>query len=168
MDGGSPHWEHPYAYHATSAGMPRTIYFDDDVPPRMHRQRALGGPIYSALGLAISLILRALSPRGSTVREVAGWSCVGHAFILSSLAPLPVVDGGAILKWTLVDRGRTPAEADDVVRQVDLSLGVGATATGIALAAAGRQQSAARRWLPALGLVAAGAIAIAAALDKLR
>jgi hypothetical protein len=148
--------------------MPRTVYFDDDVPPRVHCLRALGGPIYSALGLSISLILRALSPHGSTVHEVAGWSCLGHAFILGSLAPLPVIDGGAILKWTLVERGRTPPEADEVVRRVDLALGVATTAAGVALVAAGRQRPAARRWLPALGLVAAGAIATAAALDKLR
>jgi hypothetical protein len=48
-----------------------------------------------------------------------------------------------------------------VVRQVDLALGAAATTAGLMLAAR-------RRWLPALGLVAAGAVAIAAALDKIR
>jgi hypothetical protein len=151
-----------------SEGMPRTIYHDDEVPPHAHRLRALGGPIYSALGLLVSLGLRALMPRDSLAREVAGWSCLGHSFILGSLAPLPFVDGGAILKWTLVERGRTPEQADQVIRQVDLSLGLAATATGAALATTGWGAPARRRWLPALGLVAVGGIAIAAALDKIR
>jgi hypothetical protein len=152
-----------------SEGMPRTLYYNNDVPPRVHRLRALGGPIYNVVGLAISCLLRFLAPPGSWVREVAGWSCLGHGFILGgSLFPLPVVDGGSVLKWTLVERGRTPEQADEIVRQVDLSLGTALTATGVALAAAGRQQTAARRWLPVLGLLAAGAIGIAAGRGKIR
>ena len=152
-----------------SEGMPRTLYYDNDVPPRVHRLRALGGPVYSAVGLATSCLLRGLAPRGSLAREIAGWSCLGHGFILGgSLIPLPIVDGGTMLKWTLVERGRTPEQADEVVQQVDLSLGTALTVTGVALAAAGRQQTAARRWLPVLGLIAAGAIAIAAGKGKIR
>jgi hypothetical protein len=144
-----------------SEGMPRTIYYNNDVPPQVHRLRALGGPIFSAAGLSVSLLLRAFTPRGSTMRELADWSCLGHGLILGSIIPLPIVDGGAILKWTLVEQGQTPDEADEVVKQVDLSLGAAATVTGVAMAAK-------RRWLPALGLIAGGAIAIATALDKIR
>lgn len=152
-----------------SAGMPRTVYFDNEVPPSVHRLRASGGPVYSALGLLTSLGLRALSPSGSALREVADWSCLGHGFIfLGSLVPLPFVDGGTLVKWTLVEQGRTPSEADEAVRQVDLALGLSATATGLALAAAGRRRSGRQRWLPALGLIAGGAVAILAALDKIR
>lgn len=152
-----------------SEGMPRTLYYDNDVPPHVHRLRALGGPIYSVVGLAISCLLRSLAPSGSPIREIAGWSCLGHGFILGgSLVPLPIVDGGTMLKWTLVERGRTPEQADEIVRQVDLSLGAALTATGVALAAAGRQKTAARRWLPVLGLLAAGAIGIAAGRGKIR
>jgi hypothetical protein len=152
-----------------SEGMPRTLYHDNDVPPRAHRTRALGGPIYSAVGLALSCLVRGLAPQGSVVREVAGWSCLGHGFIFGGgLVPLPIVDGGSILKWTLVERGRTPEEADEVVAQVDLSLGAALTATGVAVAATSRQESPARRWLPALGLVAVGALAIAFGRGRLR
>jgi hypothetical protein len=127
-----------------SEGMPRTIYLDNDVPPRAHRLRAVGGPIFSALGLLASLLLRCLAPRNSLGRELAGWSCLGHGFVLAgSLAPLPVVDGGTILKWTLVEQGRTPTEADEIVRRASLSLGAAAATTGVALATR-------RRWLPAL------------------
>jgi hypothetical protein len=152
-----------------SEGMPRTLYYDNDVPPRVHRLRALGGPIYNVVGLAIGGLVRCLAPRGSWVREVAGWSCLGHGFIFAgSLFPLPVVDGGTILKWTLVERGRSPEQADKIVRQVDLSLGAALTATGAALAATSRHESPARRWLPALALVVAGAIGIAAGRGKIR
>lgn len=145
-----------------SPGMPRTIYFDNDVPPQAHRMRALGGPIYSALGLLSSLVVRGLAPRDSAVHEIAGWSCVGHGFIFAgSLAPLPIVDGGSILKWTLVEQGRTPAEADEVVKRVNLAMGGTATTAGLVLAAR-------RRWFPGLGLIGAGVIAIGAALGRIR
>jgi hypothetical protein len=145
-----------------SEGMPRTVYMDDDVSPQAHRTRALGGPIYSAVGLLISLLLRLLIPRGSVAREVVEWSCIGHGLILGgSLAPLPIVDGGSILKWTLVEQGKTPEEADAVVKQANMGLGVAATTASVGLAAK-------RRWLPALGLLAVGAAALAAALGKLR
>jgi hypothetical protein len=152
-----------------SSGMPRTLYCDNDVLPRVHRLRALGGPIYSALGLLLSLVLRALSPRGTAMREITDASCLGHGFILlGSLAPLPFVDGGCLVKWTLVEAGRSEAEADALVKTVDLALGTASTTTGVLVAATRRGQPARQRWLPALGLVAAGGIAIAAALDKIR
>ena len=74
--------------------------------------------------------------------------------------PLPVVDGGVILKWTLVERGRTPAEADTVIRRLNLAIGAVALVAGVVLAIV-------RYWLPALGLAAAGAIAITAELGKI-
>ena len=157
-----------------SEGMPRTLYHDNDVPPRAPRLRALGGPVYSALGLLVSTILRWLAPQGSATHEVAGWSCLGHGLILTgSLVPLPIVDGGTILKWTLVEKGATPDEADRTVRKANGILGAAATVAGLAVATApspsGRPQgSAMRRWLPALGLLAVGGIGIATALDKIR
>ncbi len=101
-----------------TSGMPRTIYYDQAVPPRTHILRALGGPLYSALGLVLSLVARSLLPRNSAAREVAGWSSIGHCLIFAgSLAPLPIVDGGSILKWTLVESGKAPQEADQARRE---------------------------------------------------
>lgn len=152
-----------------SSGMPRTVYHNQDVPPRVHRLRALGGPVFSALGLGVSLVLRALTPRGSTMHEVTGWSCLGHGLILlGSLAPLPFVDGGSLVKWTLVEGGQSEAEADALVRKVDLAWGMACTTTGVLVVATGSGKPARQRWLPALGLFAIGGIAIAAALDKIR
>jgi hypothetical protein len=145
-----------------SSGMPRTIYDDNQVSPRTHRMRASGGPIFSALGLGLSLLAHILLPHDSIAREVAGWSCIGHGLILTgSLAPLPIVDGGSLLKWTLVERGRSPVEADQVVRQAGIVTGIAASSAGVMLATR-------RRWLPAAGLIAAGFVAFAAAIGKIR
>lgn len=145
-----------------SMGMPRTIYFDNDVPPEVHRMRSLGGPIFSLIGLITSVLLRLFAPRETLAREVAGWSAVGHGFIFgAALMPLPFVDGGTILKWTLVERERTPAEADVILREINLVMGVGTVAAGLGVAAR-------RRWLPALGLIGAGVVAIGAGLGKIR
>jgi len=145
-----------------SSGMPRTIYFDQHVPPRAHILRALGGPLYSALGLATSFVLGSLLPRKSMAREVVDWSIIGHGLILAgSVAPLPIVDGGSILKWSLVENGQTPQAADRMVEKSGIAAGIAAGAAGAGFAAR-------RRWLPAAGLLAAGIIAVAAAKGKIR
>ncbi len=100
-----------------SADMPRTLYENNDVPPRTHITRALGGPIYSAIGLTISLLWRQSSPPDSMSRELADVSSFYHgAIFFGSLIPLPIVDGGTILKWSLVEQGKTPEEADEIVK----------------------------------------------------
>ncbi len=143
-----------------TAGMPRTIYWNDDVPPRVHRLRAVGGPLFNAAGLLASLLVRALAAPGSLLRELADWACLGHGFILvGSLMPLPMVDGGTLLKWTWVERGRTPAEADLLVRRTSLAVGGVASVAGLALAAG-------RRWLPAAVLAAGGLVAMVVGLRK--
>ena len=144
-----------------TSGMPRTVYYDQAVPPRAHILRALGGPLYSALGLVLSLVIRSLLPRKTIAHEVAGRSSIGHGLIFAgSLAPLPIVDGGSILKWSLVESGRSPTEADQVVEQAGIATGIAACTAGAALAAR-------RRWLPAAGLLAAGLISFAAAKRKI-
>lgn len=145
-----------------TSGMPRTVYYDQVVSPRTHILRAIGGPLYSALGFVLSLVVHSLLPRSSAAREVAGWSSLGHGLIFAgSLAPLPIVDGGSILKWSLVESGKAPSEADQIVEQAGI-------ATGVAAGVAGAGFAARRRWLPAAGLLAAGVIAIAAARGKFR
>ncbi|MCL7452958.1 MAG: hypothetical protein M8467_07890 [Anaerolineae bacterium] len=152
----------PMEYVLVSADMPRTIYAEDDVAPRTHRKRALGGPIYNAIGLLVALVSRRLASPTSLWHESLGWSALGHGLILAgSLVPLPIVDGGVLLKWTLVERGHTPEGADAVVRQAGLAVSSAALAAGATVAAQ-------RRWLAGLGLVVSGAVGIAAALDKIR
>jgi hypothetical protein len=50
-----------------------------------------------------------------------------------SLAPLPAVDGGTILKWTLVTNGKTEREADKLVHRVDWMLGAAVVFIGVVL-----------------------------------
>ena len=40
------------------------------------------------------------------------------------LLPIPFIDGGPVLKWSLVARGRTVPEADQAVRRVNVVLGL--------------------------------------------
>ena len=108
-----------------TAGMPRTLYWNNAVSPDVHRMRAIGGPVFNTLGLLLSLAVYRVAARQSITRELAGWSAIGHGWILiMSLFPLPVVDGGTLLKWTLVARGRTEAEADALVRRAAWTIGI--------------------------------------------
>ncbi len=115
-------------------GMPRCIYFDLDDPlvtPRQHILRSLAGPLFNASLLPLLSRLRKDSEAGSMAREL--WdAAVGMNIFLAtvSLLPIPGIDGGPMLKWTLVERGHQPDTADEIVRQVNgplaLLLGLGA------------------------------------------
>jgi deazaflavin-dependent oxidoreductase (nitroreductase family) len=146
-----------------SAEMPRTLYENNDVLPHVHILRSLGGPIFSLTCSALSLLWRNLSPRRSVSRELAEISLFGHAFILlGSIVPLPMVDGGIILKWRLVQAGRSVEEADRVVQRASLGLGAALLAVGAVL---GISQ---KRKLVGGGLVAGGLAAIAAGMRWLK
>lgn len=117
-----------------AADMPRTLYKDNDVTPNAHRMRALGGPIFNVIGLLLSIAIFELVSPNSIVREWMTWSAFGHGLLLlMSLTPLPPVDGGTILKWTLVAKGRTERDADKVVQRIDWMLGSIIGTIGISL-----------------------------------
>ena len=63
---------------AAETGMPRTLYWNNEVSPEVHRMRAIGGPIFNLLGLLISMVIYAAVPRNSITWELAAWSAVGH------------------------------------------------------------------------------------------
>ena len=95
----------------------------------------MGGLIYNLVGLLLSITIFQIASGNAITRELMGWSAFGHGLIfVESLIPLPMIDGGTILKWTLVARGKTEAEADDLVRRVDWILGFVAVVAGIILA----------------------------------
>lgn len=117
-----------------SSGMPRTLYRDNAVQPKIHVQRSLGGPIFSFASSMISLLWWRSAPRGSLSNDLASLSLFGHSFIfLGSLAPLPMVDGGTILKWKLVEAGHCPDRADQIVKKTDLRLGIAFLGLGLLL-----------------------------------
>jgi hypothetical protein len=145
-----------------SMGMPRTRYSNDDVPANVHRMRAAGGPIFSALGLLISIAVYGLAAEDTIARGLATWSTIGHGFILvGSLLPLPMVDGGALLKWTLVENGRTETEADEVVQRVNTMMGILAGIIGIGLIAV-------QMWFVGLIMLGVGGVALGAAAGVIR
>jgi len=140
-----------------SSGMPRTLYKNNDVPPRTHILRSLSGPLFSFVGSILSLVWWRKSPHGSLRHDLAGVSLVGHSMILlGSIAPVPVVDGGTILKWKLVEAGQSPELADRTVHKI--SLGLGAVFLGLGVLLAIFQ----KRKLAGGGLAALGAVEIAA------
>lgn len=108
------------------AGMPLCIYSPQNhhsTSPRQHIYRALGGPLFNLAVMVGTWVLRQFSHPASITREVLDVA-VGTNTLLStvSLLPVPGIDGGPILKWSLVDRGRSPEQANLIVRRVNLGL----------------------------------------------
>lgn len=146
-----------------SSGMPRTLYQNNAVPPQIHIQRSLGGPLFSLVSSALSWLWWRRSPHGSLNHDLAELSLLGHTFILlGSLAPLPMVDGGTILKWKLVEAGQSPEEADQTVKKTDLSVGTAFLGLGTLLGLGAK-----RRLLGGL-LAVGGAAGIAAGIGWLK
>lgn len=145
-----------------SADMPRTLYSNNAVSPNVHRMRALGGPIFNIMGLLLSLAIYRAASSASITKELAGWWAFGHGLqLMMSLLPLPPVDGGTILKWTLVARGKTEAEADKVVGRVDWILGSIVVLAGIGLIFV-------QKWIIGLILLGGGGIVFGVAAGKIR
>lgn len=107
-------------------GMPLLVYHDINdasVTPRQHILRALGGPVVNILLLQLGIVARLLAREGSVWEEGAN-AAVGMNLFLStvSLLPIPGIDGGPILKWSLVERGYSMEQADQRVKEVNKPL----------------------------------------------
>jgi len=145
-----------------SAGMPRTLYWNNEVSPDVHRIRALGGPIFNAVGLLLSAGIYAATSGNAIARELAAWSAGGHGLLLTlSLLPVPMVDGGTLLKWTLVARGGTATEADEMIRLLDWVMGIAGGLIGVGFIVM-------QMWGAGAILVGSGAVVIAIAEGKIR
>jgi Zn-dependent protease len=142
-------------------GLPLLVYYDINdqyVTPRQHVVRALGGPLFNVLVIPVALYYRYHTDPQSVTRDMAIAALGTNAFLPTvGLLPIPGIDGGPILKWSLVDKGRTPKEADKIVRKVDGVL-------GILLALAGGLSLKKRRWLVGGLLVQLAGIALSVAL----
>jgi len=145
-----------------SAGMPRTLYWNNEVSPDVHRMRAMGGPIFNVLGLLLSGVIYGIVSGNPIIRELAAWSVVGHGLILlAALLPLPMVDGGTILKWTLVARGRTEKEADEMVRRVDWVMAIVGGIIGVGFLAM-------QMWIAGVIVAGISVVVIGVAAGKIR
>lgn len=125
-------------------GMPLVVYHDigdQTVTPRQHIIRALGGPLFNALLLPFALLFQRATREGSALRDVANAAVGMNTFLCTgSLLPIPGIDGGPILKWSLIERGHASEEADEMVKGVDRVMGAG---LGIAAGVAFKK----RHWL---------------------
>jgi Zn-dependent protease len=146
-------------------GMPRLIYDDindQEVSPKQHILRSLGGPLFNLVLLPFTFLLKKLSRSESPARDVADAALWTNALIPAvGLLPIPALDGGPILKWSLVKRGHQIEEADQAVRQVNVG-------TGSVLALAGAISIKKRRKFLGGLLITLGAAALGFGLGILK
>jgi len=142
-------------------GMPLVVYYDindETVTPRQHIIRALGGPLFNMLVLPIALFLRRCTQSESMVRDIANAAVETNTLLPAvGLLPIPSIDGGPILKWSLVEKGHTLEAADMIVRKVDGVL-------GLFLTLAGALSFKKRRWLLGGLLIQLAVIALSVTL----
>lgn len=145
-------------------GMPLCVYHDLNdarVSPRQHIVRALGGPLINVLLLPLGWLLGKVGREGGILREVSHALTWTNKLLLGvGLLPLPGIDGGPLLKWSLVERGHSVEQADRVIRQVDGVLsGVLGLGSGLSFRRDKRAQGALLALLAALSLgIATGLI----------
>lgn len=146
-------------------GMPLLVYYDindTSVTPRQHIRRALGGPLFNALVWALARVLKPFVRTTSVERELIDMVENTNAFLAGvGMLPIPGIDGGPILKWSLVERGCTIEQADQAVRKVDGVLGV-------ALGGVGALALKRRRWLEGGLMVMLAATALSMAMGILK
>lgn len=120
---------HPADVIRVTWGMPLLVYHDiedPDVAARAHIVRALGGPIINSLFFGAAVLLHPLTKPKSIHRDMVNAALGMNAFlILGGMLPIPGIDGGAALKWALIDNGQTPTQADEIIRKVDMVTAVG-------------------------------------------
>lgn len=146
-------------------GTPLLIYYDindQTVTPRQHILRALGGPFFNLVMVPVTWFAKHFTRKGSLAHYAAGFALGVNSFISSlSLLPIPGLDGGSLLKWSLVNKGRSPQDADNVVKEVNRFVGCGlAITSGLTI----RQH---RYWLGA-AFAAFAAISLAIGFDFLK
>ncbi len=146
-------------------GMPLVVYHDindETVTPRQHIFRALGGPVCNLFFTSIAYHFQRRTDPKSVRRDIANAAVGTNAFLPAvGLLPIPGIDGGPILKWSLVEKGHQPREADLIVRKVDGVL-------GMILAGAGAWSLKKRKWLLGGLLVQLAVVALSIALGIFR
>jgi len=120
---------HPVDAIRVAWGMPILIYHDIEdqtVKPRDHIIRSLGGPIINLLLGGSGWLVRHFSRGGKASRDIVDAFVGMNAFLfLAGMTPQPWLDGGAVLKWSLVEKGYSLAKADEKVRQVNYAAAAG-------------------------------------------
>lgn len=109
-----------------TAGMPICIYSLENhrsATPRQHILRALGGPLFNLAAMFATRLLRRASPPESLQRELLDIAVGMNTFLCTaSFLPVPGIDGGPVLKWSLVASGKSTQQADRALRRTNLAL----------------------------------------------
>ena len=143
------------------AGLPRTLYQNNAVSPDVHRLRAIGGPIFNLAGMLLSLAIYASAGSQTIASDLAAWSAIGHgSVLLFSLMPLPIVDGGSLLKWTFVAGGMGEVAADARLRRINWGMGIICGALGLVFIAM-------QLWIPGVILIGMAGVLIGVVTGKL-
>lgn len=133
----------PMDYLRIAWGTPLVVYRDVNDPrvsPRQHIARALGGPLFNLLLLPVTWLARKRTRPGSLSRDAADAAVGTNLFLVTGgLLPLPALDGGPLLKWSVIANGGSLQQANSVVRTAN---GIGAAMIG----AAGLASLKRRKW----------------------
>jgi hypothetical protein len=128
---------HPVDAIRVTWGMPLLVYHDLEDPkvsPHQHIVRAIGGPIINSFFFLMAFLLRPLTKPGSILRDGVNAALWMNTFLVTiGMLPIPGIDGGAVLKWALVEKGQTTMQADQTVRKANVASAAG-LGTGAALA----------------------------------
>lgn len=104
-------------------GMPLLIYFnpdDPDISPGEHMLRAAGGPVFNFLNLLPLSLLKSRVEPETPLHFLVQLALDTNLFLsLASLTPLPPLDGGPLLKWSLVQQGKSVDEAEGIVKKAN-------------------------------------------------
>jgi Zn-dependent protease len=146
-------------------GMPILLYDQPEHPsvtPRQHIIRSSGGPICNTVLWLICKIFQRSVPAGSPTREIVNTATGMNAFLVSaSLVPVPFLDGGPILKWSLIERGAPPAKVTAMITRSQQITGAGLLGSAVIAICK-------RNWLMAMLMTFLGAISLATGLGKLK
>jgi Zn-dependent protease len=146
-------------------GMPVLLYNEPEHPsitPRQHLTRSLAGPVCNFGLLIISKLFQRATTANSPAREVADTAVGMNTFIsTASLLPVPVFDGGPILKWSLIGGGASVEKAAEIISRSQKVIGAGLF--GSALIAFRK-----RRWFLATLLVFLSLLSLLTGFGKLK
>jgi Zn-dependent protease len=146
-------------------GMPILLYDQPEHPsvtPRQHIIRSAGGPICNAVLWLICKVFQQIVPAGSPTREIVNTAAGMNAFLVSaSLVPVPFLDGGPIMKWSLVECGAPPARVTAMITHSQQITGAGFL--GAAVISLRK-----RNWLMAMLMAFLGTLSLATGLGKFK
>jgi Zn-dependent protease len=120
---------HPVDAIRITWGMPILVYHDiedPEVTPRQHITRSLGGPIFNTIVWSLGVFWGRFTRKGTPARDITDAVTGMNAFLLiAGMTPQPWLDGGAALKWALVEKGDSLEDADETVRKANFPAAVG-------------------------------------------